>query len=229
MDLRLFSQVLWRFKPIVLVGLVVAVALATLSIARIGPHGLTYRRSLLWESTTRLGVTSQGSNWSSATSTVDLTGRTMLLAQLVDSDPVTRLIRQSEAPKGQVGGTIVTTGWGGSINLPLLDITAVSGTPAAAAALASSASRALQTYLGEQQRVDGVSRANRVVLTTVQAPSAQTTTIFRGRSKTIPILVFGVVMFATVGLAFLLENLRPRLASPRELAQTTELPARRTA
>ncbi len=39
--------------------------------------------------------------------------------------------------------------------------------------------------------------------------------IFRPRSKTMPIVIFLAVMFATVGLAFLLENLRPR-ARPGE-------------
>ena len=39
--------------------------------------------------------------------------------------------------------------------------------------------------------------------------------IFQPRSKTMPIVIFLAVMFATVGLAFLLENLRPPCASAR--------------
>ena len=44
--------------------------------------------------------------------------------------------------------------------------------------------------------------------------------IFQPRSKTMPIVIFLAVMFATVGLAFLLENLRPRArpGEPVELA-----------
>ena len=34
--------------------------------------------------------------------------------------------------------------------------------------------------------------------------------IFQGRSKTMPIVVFLAVMMAAIGLAFLLENVRPR-------------------
>ena len=39
--------------------------------------------------------------------------------------------------------------------------------------------------------------------------------IFQPRSKTMPIVIFLAVMFATVGLAFLLENLRPPCAAGR--------------
>jgi hypothetical protein len=231
MDLGLFARVLWRFKVVILVGFVAAIALATLSVAKIGPHGLTYRQSPLWQSTTRLGLTSEGFNWTSANNSVDLTGRTMLFASLINSDPVRRLIRKSGAPKGELAANGESAGWGGDIKLPLLDITAVAETPDAAMELATAASAALSTYLRGQQREDGIAGANRIDLETVQAAGAETTTIFRSRSKTIPILVFGVVMFATIGLAFLLENIRPRIkAGNKELAQTPELlPARRSA
>jgi hypothetical protein len=69
------------------------------------------------------------------------------------------------------------------------------------------------------------------MLQTVDMPTPEKAVIFKGRSKTMPILVFVLVMVATMGLAFLLENLRPRVAPVREkddLRSTAE-PVRRTA
>ena len=48
------------------------------------------------------------------------------------------------------------------------------------------------------------------MLSEVRHPSLATTVMLEGRSKTIPIVVFLTVMLAFVGLAFILENLRPR-------------------
>ena len=50
MDFRLYARVLWRFKIIVVLGFVLAVALAILSVVRVSSHGLTYRDSQLWSS-----------------------------------------------------------------------------------------------------------------------------------------------------------------------------------
>ena len=39
------------------------------------------------------------------------------------------------------------------------------------------------------------------------------TELLSGRSMTMPIVIFFVVLFASIGLAFILENLRPRVPS----------------
>ena len=60
MDLRLFSRVVWRFRLLVGLGFLLALALAVLSLARVsfadGPH-LTYRKPTIWSSVTTLLVT----------------------------------------------------------------------------------------------------------------------------------------------------------------------------
>ena len=65
----------------------------------------------------------------------------------------------------------------------------------------------------EQQRRTTCRRADRVVVQTGRHRHGAR--VFQPRSKTMPIVIFLAVMFATVGLAFLLENLRPR-ARPGE-------------
>ena len=60
MDLKLFVSVLWRFRLLVAMGILLAVSLAMLSMVRVGTDGIAYRQTELWSSTTRLGVTQRG-------------------------------------------------------------------------------------------------------------------------------------------------------------------------
>ena len=45
MDFQLYARVLWRFKLLVVLGLVLALALAMLSVVRVSADGLTYRQT----------------------------------------------------------------------------------------------------------------------------------------------------------------------------------------
>ncbi len=47
MDFQLYARVLWRFKLLFLLGLMLAIALATLSLVRVSSDGLTYRQTEL--------------------------------------------------------------------------------------------------------------------------------------------------------------------------------------
>ena len=63
-DFRLYARVIWRFKWVVMLGLIVAVGLAGLSVVKVGKGGkIAYRQAELWASTARLGVTQQGFPW----------------------------------------------------------------------------------------------------------------------------------------------------------------------
>ena len=60
MDFGLYVRVLWRFRLLVVLGLILALSLAMLSFVRVGTDGVTYRQTELWASTTRLLVTQTG-------------------------------------------------------------------------------------------------------------------------------------------------------------------------
>ena len=79
--------------------------------------------------------------------------------------------------------------------------------------LARRGTKALIEYIEEQQRANGIPKEQRVVLAVVNEPKLGRgrTELLSGRSMTMPIVVFCVVLFATFGLAFILENLRPRV------------------
>jgi hypothetical protein len=234
MDLQLYARVLWRFKVIILLGLVLALTLALLSAVRVGSQGFKYRSDELWSSTTRLRVTQSGfpegrlygqepttlgeepgiappSTSQRDFPVVDPARFNFLAiyyAELATSDPVRRLIRQAGPPiRGQVIATSLRDDQSGTL-LPLIDLAAISTSPQGAMMLAQRGAGALKAYLASQQRTNKVPQADRVVLRTIVQPRGAR--IFQPRSKTMPIVVFLVVMFAFVGLAFLLESIKPQ-------------------
>lgn len=210
-------------------------ALAVLAAARVTFDGLSpqvsYRQPALWMADVTLLVTQRGFPWGrsivsevvpveSATSTPtespsyvprfpDANRFTMLAslyAQLAVSDPVQTLMLREGPLKGEIDAQALVTHEGGWF-LPLVRITAVSTSPAEATRLASRTSRAFHAYLERQQETAGIPRDERVQVPVVRR--AAEATVFSGRSLVKPIFVFLLVSMMTVGLAFLLQNLRP--------------------
>jgi hypothetical protein len=228
MDLALYARVLWRFKVVVVLGFVLAAALATLSMVRITSEGVEYRDSELWASTTRLGVTQNGFPWGRLLATIDfgeagdgpvkgagiplanpnrLNELAVLYSELARSDPVRRKMLEAGPVEGEIA-TSPVLGGDGRVMLPLIDLTAIATSPRAAVVLADRAASAVNTYIREQQIANKVPSADRVVLEQLERPSRPE--LYQGRPKTLAIVVFLAVLFASVGLAFLLENARPR-------------------
>jgi hypothetical protein len=248
MDFRMYGRVLWRFRLIVAAGFVVAVLLATLSILRVGPHGVSYRQSQLWSTTMRLLVTQRGApevrlyaqkpvtssspTPSSADPTISVADPArfntlaLLYAQFATSDPVRRLTLS----KGLIPGQIVATALRDSdsgVMMPLIDLTAISTSPGKAIGLARNSAAALDGYVSDEQRTNNVPVSDRAMLRTIVAPRAAH--VYQPRSKTMAIVVFLAVMLATVGVAFVLENLRPRVRVIQEPDTGFEQHIRRTA
>jgi hypothetical protein len=250
MDFRLYARVIWRFRIVCAAGFALAVLLALLAVVRITPHGVAYRQSQLWSSTTRLGVTQQGFPWGrlfavspAANGTLtptDASGKNgipiadpnrfkdlaILYSELATSDPVRRLILRTGPIRGQITATPVVVQ--DNQVLPLIDLTAVSTTPAKAIALAKHASNALASYIKKQQAQNAVPSTDRAVLQPILTP--RKATVYRARSKTMAIVIFLAVMLVTIGLAFVLENLKPRV---RDIDEAVGVPfqgqVRRTA
>lgn len=253
MDLRLYIGVVWRFRLVVVMGLVLALALAILSVVRVTSHGFVYRQAELWSSTTRLGVTQNGFPWGrlfaqepgADGTTTPVEGNkpgnipiadpnrfkdlAIFYAEIATSDPVRRLMLKSGPIRGKIVATPVIVQ--SNYTLPLIDVLAISTSPRGAIELAERGSNALTTYIEMEQRANDVPATDRVVLQKVLSP--RRAKVFAPRSKTMPIVIFLAVMFGTIGLAFLLENLRPRTrnvdARPPVEPQEFQAPARRTA
>ena len=119
-DFQLYARVLWRFRLLVVCGLLLATTLALLSVVRVSPDGLKYRQTELWSSTTRLIVTQQGFPWGrllaedpslsaeAAAQPRDSARRpepaqqsAVLYAELATSDPVRKLMRRDGPDRRQ--------------------------------------------------------------------------------------------------------------------------------
>jgi hypothetical protein len=252
-DFKLYARVLWRFRLLVAAGLVLALALALLSTVRVGRDGISYRESELWSSSIRLLVTQSGfpegrlyaqkplkpgeeASTEEETSEADVpvadpnrfNALAILYAELASSDPVRQVMRRDGPVLGKVVATALRDERSGTL-LPLIDLAAISTSPRGAAGLAMRGANALNTFLQEQQRANSVPAADRVVVQTIVQPRGAL--LFQPRSKTMPIVIFLVVMLAIVGLSFLLENLNPRARSAggRREAELADAAVRRTA
>jgi hypothetical protein len=236
-DFKLYARVLWRFRLLVAAGLLLAISLAFLSIVKVTPDGLAYRQRQLWSADLRLLVTQRGfpegrlyaqsptqpgelttpnGDASPVADPARFNTLAILYAELATSDPVRRLMSRGRPFLGRVIATPLRDDQSGVL-LPLIDIVAISDSPGAAARLARQNAAALSTFISEQQRLNDVPAADRVVVQTIVDP--RRVALFQPRSKTMAMVVFLAVMFATIGLAFILENTRPRrpaLAAPTE-------------
>jgi hypothetical protein len=129
---------------------------------------------------------------------------------------VRSLVNHGHPIPGQIVATPLRDDQSGTL-LPLIDLTAISTSPQLAIALAQRSVAALQSYLQTRQGLNGVPAADRAIVQELVQPKGAK--LFRPRAKTMPIVVFMAVMFATIALAFLLENVRPRVrkaSDPRE-------------
>ena len=247
MDLRLYLRVLWRFRLLVAAGIVLALLLGALAVARVEVSSsprLTYRKHEQWLSYSTLLVTQKGFPWGRTVIDTEagsakqkteapfadpsrLTSLAVIYSKLAESDEVAALAHRDKDPETfiEVAPQLLTTS-GAAEALPLISIAAFDRTPAGAIALARRESAALQRYVELRQKAAHVAVGERVLLEPVR--HATEAELFAGRSFTPAIVVFLSVMLASMALALVLENLRPQV---REVAVTEPeaQPARRLA
>jgi len=216
MDLKLITRVIARFKTLVVVGVVLGLSLALLSYVRVelshGKPTFVYRNHEHWGSVTRLLVTTPGFTVGStnpATTDVEtrLPSLATVYASFVTSDEVRRLMLEHGRIRGAVDAIALPAGPNSSAVLPIVSISAVGFTPRDALELGNNAAGALRTYVDLQQQRTGVPKNQRIQLRVLN--KAGSLKLIQPRSKTLPIVVFFAVMFATIALAFALENANP--------------------
>ena len=226
MDLGLYLRVIGRFKALVAAGAALALLLALFSFVKIDPFAankISYRQSEEWVSSAKLFVTERGFPLGSVDPGFDprLTNLAVIYAQLADSDAVRAIVRRQGPVKGHVEIVTVPAGQNSDADLPLINVLGFSTSPEGAMALAWRQANAFRAYLRSQQARNGIRVDERVQVQVVQRPAGAS--LEKGRSKTLPIVIFLTVMIAVIGLAFLLENLRPRIrvvSLPEEAGQT---------
>jgi len=237
MDLALYGRVLRRFWPLVVTGLVLAVALAALSLVRMTGNGVSYRKPQVWQSQASLLLDSPGFPWGrtlvpgSGTSTppqyVNLSGLTDLYSQFANSDEVKRIMREDGAPKSW---TITAAPVVPTIQGATLPVIALSGRAHSAGDAVSSVEygkRALIEYVNRQEQLGKIPANQRITLKSMQG--ATVPVVVQPRKKTLAVVVFLAVAIATIGLTFILENLRPRVRAVAPAAPAFRASTKHTA
>lgn len=237
MDLRLYSQVLLRFRLLIASGLVLALALMFLTVARVSVSDgsilpkFEYREQEVWSSRARVALTQPGFPWGRAIPKADhgdparLYALAELYAQFAKSDPVQALARRD----GPLPGGFTAEAVDGSIGkLPFVTIVGTSNSPAGARAVADRGVQALRRYVVSNQQMADIKPSKRVYLEVVWR--ARPAEPVQGRRMTLPVVVFLTVMMAVIALAFVLENLRPRVRTVESTPERVSVPkARRSA
>jgi hypothetical protein len=220
LDIALYLRVLWRFRILTAAGLGLAVLVGVLSVAAPSFDGLrpslSYHEPVLWESDAVLLVTQRGFPWGRSTFSEKgpvrfadpgrLTGLALFYAELAKSDAVRSMIKDSlEEGKVEVSTRVATDN---ATTLPMLSVKATTQSPETAEELALDASRALQTYIEREQDAAGIRAVERVEIVMTRSPREA---VVAEKPKLVrPVFLFMLIAIATVGLVFVLENLRPR-------------------
>jgi hypothetical protein len=245
MDLPLYFRVLWRFRLLVLPGLVAAIALAVLAYGKVDPaHGfkITPRATPVFHDDALLLITQKGFPWGESQQPYvpgdqakglppvpvgdfsRMSGIAMIYSELADSDAVKaltplkpakteKLVTSPYAPASAPPGTV----------LPMVALSADAASPTRAAALLNSRIGSFTSYIERQQAKAALNDRKRVVVQVLRAGDPSTAVVISGKKKTLPVVVFLAVMIAVVGLAFMLENMRPRVRQ----VERTDAPATR--
>jgi hypothetical protein len=224
LDLELYLRVIWRFRVLVGLGFVLAVVLAVLTFARVSfAHGvpkLTYRQAETYEADSILLVGQNQSSFGGTNSANPsrFSGLATFYAQLVSSDTVQSLIaRQLPASERRTVSVLAAASlpdpsvYNGV--LPFIAIEGFAEHPDTAIDASLIGAHVFMRYIAAQQARAGVRADDRVLVDLVKRPTQVRVVV--PRKKTGPIAVFLAVMIATLGGAFVLENLRPR---PQRLA-----------
>lgn len=221
MDLPLYLRVLWRFKLIVVTGLVLAIGLAFLSVVKVnaaGPKHFQYRQGLLWADDVTLLVAPQGFPWGAQSFGIwadpqKYAGLATIYANLATSDEVKQIVLR-DGPvdffKEPMLSAVVpySTNNSSSPPLPLITLEAQAATQQRVQELAKRETKAFLTFLKDRQAANKIPDNKRVMVRVIKGDQIR---LLKKRSKTTPIMIFMLVSMATLGLAFLLENLRPRV------------------
>jgi hypothetical protein len=232
MDLRHHVRVWWRWKPLLIVGFLLAVLLGILATFKPSGSGLKWRTEAVYSTKSRLFVTQPGFPWGRVTLPGAVNGQqsaaptpqdkangvdfadparfsnlAIVYAYLAQSDQVRELIRPLPKP-GQINVVWQATGSGDA--LPLLELTSKANTAEGAKVLNTKAIKAMKGYLSSQLDASNVPAGQRVEIQVLNPP--QVGKLESGRTPTLSVVAFVLIMVGTLLLLYVLENLYPTAA-----------------
>jgi hypothetical protein len=223
MNLARHITVLWRFRAVVLVGLLLGIVLAVLAAYQV--PSMERRGGETWTAESDVLVTQRGFPEGRVTPCIPTAtpgtqtpadapcadqGRFVQLAlyyaQVAVSDEVRTQLPERPA-RGSIAARNVDATGNGQGWLPIIKLTTTASSADAAVALNTHTIDALRDYLQTNQKSSDTPADDRVQLSILNQPSAL---LLSGRSLTVSILVLMLCLLGAVAVAHILENLRPR-------------------
>jgi hypothetical protein len=242
MNLARHASVLWRFRRVTAVGVVLGISLAIFAGYHVGSNGLTPRGTSTYSAVSSIWVTQAGfpegrvvlpqepiggsvastedpeaANKADDTPTFADPGRLSALgdfySKLLTSDVVLSRV-PGHPPAGAVEASPFASSQGGLL-LPVIQLTTMGPTAEAAQRTNLEVYKALRGYLDEEANRNDIKKSDLVELKVLVAP---TIGLVSRPKPTMSILVFILVMLGTLAVTHLLEALRNR---KRETALAT--------
>lgn len=213
MDLRLFGQVIWRFRVIFVVGVLAAFLLAALSMVRVQLDKglkLSYRQSQVYQSDVLLSVDSRRGDFGAGSAPVIdpggwLSQLAVIYAQHAQDDDVQRQIPAGGFERVVTAAPVMDAR--GRNALPFITVSGASTSARDAVRTAHSGAEVLIGYIGRVLAA-GTAPDRRAVVRISKDAGAPV--VIQPRKKTVPIFIFLVFLIATIGLIMVLENMRPK-------------------
>ncbi len=232
MALRQHATILWRYRVLVVTGLLLGITFAVLAVAKVTTTGIHWRAQQTYSSESTLFVTQKGfpegrvvledgsrpaipatpeqpegtpaKNGTPFADPGRFSNLAIVYSYIAQSDRVRALIRPR--PKARQVTVTPVTAVTSAETLPILKVETNAPDAARAKALNSAAVAALRNFLETEQRRSDIPSDNRVRLEVLNPPSRAKVLV--GRSKTPAIVAFLLAMVGAVALAYCLENLR---------------------
>jgi hypothetical protein len=226
MDIRHHSRILWRWRAVLVGGLLAGALLAVLVTFKVSPSGIEWRSSATFTSASRTFVTQPGfpvgratlpgANPTDLVDPNDPAARTfapeerfselaVVYSYLAKSDQVRKLM--SPAPINEQMEVVTVPNPVTGDPLPLLEITTTANSRSGAQALNRAVIHALGKYLSENVAANKVPKDERVQLEVLNPPKSGA--LAGGRSITLSVIVFLLALVATTVAVYVLENLYP--------------------
>jgi hypothetical protein len=251
MNLARHLAVLWRYRRVVALGVILGIALAIMAAYKV--PSMERRGMELWSSQSDIFVTQPGFPWGRVTlpPTAELpaageplptapteggTGANGESLEFADPNRFTNLAhlysvialsdevraRLPERPgPGQLEARAYDVSGNGTAYLPIVRLTTNSTTAEGAVTLNQHAIEGLKEMLSSEQRKADIPANQRVRLSELNAPSAPM--LIQGRSTTASILAFMLCVLGAVALAHVLESLRKSRESAARPAVVDEI------
>jgi hypothetical protein len=240
MDVNLYLRVLWRFRVLAAIGLLLATALALAALVKVSfDDGLqvSYRGSEQWSSSSSIFVTQQGfplgrsiydevvpvgGQGGSADGTLpDASSyvprfadpsRFSSYAQLYARLAASDLLKQRMLRDGPLQGSVGAAAGTDPRNPGIvLPLVEIQGIAATADAARTTAARATSALVGYVEQEQTANEIAKNRRIILRVLNEPSTPVLLApRSKTRPVFIFAAVLIAVAGLIFLLENMRPQ-------------------